>query len=224
MSGTIYGNPQSSPYYNDAVAAAQQYGVPVNLFLNQISVESGWNPTAINPSSGATGIAQFLPSTASNAGYGISPFDPTNPSASLNAAAQYDSALYAQTGSWGQALAAYAQGLGNVQNGNAYNNLSPQYQQLVQQAQQYDAQGNPANGSNYYSGNYPGNGYGGVIANANGGSNTGSSGTGILSGFQGWLAQSAGNVVIVILGVVFVAGGLFLLGGGKPSQLIAAAI
>jgi hypothetical protein len=102
----------SSPYYSTAVSAANQWGVPADLFVQQIGQESGFNPDAVNASSGATGIAQFLPSTAANAGYGIAPFDPTDPVASLNAAAQYDKSLYQQTGSWAGALSAYGTGTG----------------------------------------------------------------------------------------------------------------
>jgi hypothetical protein len=92
----------------DATAAE----VPVNLFLAQIQAESGFNPSAINTRSGATGIAQALPATAADPGYGIAPFDPTDPVASLAFAAQYDAALYAANGdSWTAALTAYSGGL-----------------------------------------------------------------------------------------------------------------
>jgi len=106
----------TSPYYAQAVQAAQTWGVPPNLFVQQIGAESGFDPGAYNPKSGATGIAQFLPSTAQQAGYGIAPFDPADPEASLNAAAAYDKALYGQTGSWGGALRAYSGSSG----GSAY--------------------------------------------------------------------------------------------------------
>lgn len=98
----------SSPYYSSAVDAASQYGVPQNLFLAQLGAESSGNPGAYNSSSGATGIAQFLPSTAANPGYGIAPFDPTDPYASIDAAAQYDAALFSNTGSWSGAMSAYS--------------------------------------------------------------------------------------------------------------------
>jgi type IV secretory pathway VirB6-like protein len=94
-----------------ATADAEQYGVPVQLFLDQIQAESGFNPDATNPS-GAEGIAQFLPSTAADPGYGIAPFNPTDPTAALAAAAQYNAALYAANGdNWVAALTAYSGGL-----------------------------------------------------------------------------------------------------------------
>lgn len=94
-------------YDSTIASAASTYGVPPSLLSWQINQESGGNPNAYNPRSGATGIAQFLPSTAANPGYGIAPFDPTNPTASINGAAQYDAALYQQTGSWAGALSSY---------------------------------------------------------------------------------------------------------------------
>jgi membrane-bound lytic murein transglycosylase B len=92
-----------SQYYSQAVASANAYGVPPSLFTAVINAESGFNPNAYNASSGAAGIAQFIPSTAQS--FGI---DPYNPSGALNAAAQYLSQLYQRTGSWTGALLAYS--------------------------------------------------------------------------------------------------------------------
>ena len=109
MSGSLW---QSTASYDAGI-----YGVPAGLFNDVINAESGYNPNAYNPQSGATGIAQFLPSTASNPGYGIAPFDPTQPAPSLSAAAQYLSALYNKVGSWTGALNAYS---GNTGGGQPY--------------------------------------------------------------------------------------------------------
>ncbi|HKY44757.1 MAG TPA: transglycosylase SLT domain-containing protein [Pyrinomonadaceae bacterium] len=92
----------AGPYQDAALAAADRYGVPRNMFLWQIGAESGWNPTARNPASSATGIAQFTKGTAKD--FGIDPLDPL---ASLDAAAKYDAMLYKQTGSWMAALEKY---------------------------------------------------------------------------------------------------------------------
>lgn len=91
---------------------AQQYGVPTNLFLWQIGQESSWDPNAHNstPGSTATGLGQFINSTAQS--FGI---DPTNPYQSLQAAAQYDAQLYNQTGSWPAAMQAYGTTSGGTQ-------------------------------------------------------------------------------------------------------------
>lgn len=90
-----------SYYYNDAVAAAAQYNVPTNLFLWQIGQESSWNPSAQNGN--AIGLGQFMPGTAAQ--FGI---DPSNPTQSLYAAAQYDAQLAAKNGGdWIAALTSY---------------------------------------------------------------------------------------------------------------------
>lgn len=92
--------------YSPAInSASQKYGVPSNILSAQIAQESGFNPNAIS-STGALGIAQFMPATAASIGL-KNPFDPT---AAINAAAQYDAQNYAQFGNWQQALMAYNQG------------------------------------------------------------------------------------------------------------------
>jgi len=92
----------AGPFQDAAVAAANKYGVPVNMFLWQIGKESSWNPTAKNPKSTATGIAQFTEGTAKD--FGINPLDPY---ASLDAAAKYDAMLYKKEGTWQGALTKY---------------------------------------------------------------------------------------------------------------------
>lgn len=100
-------------YYPMAINAANTFGVPSKLFTSLINSESGFDPNARNGS--AIGIAQFLKSTAANPGYGIAPFDPTDPTASLNGAAQYIKALYNKAvgkglsgyDAWSDAVSAY---------------------------------------------------------------------------------------------------------------------
>lgn len=94
-----------------ATTVAQKYSIPTSVFLAQINQESGWNPNAVNASSGATGLAQALPSTAANPGYGVAPLtNLTDPYQSLDFAGAYDAALYKQTGSWDSALSRYSGG------------------------------------------------------------------------------------------------------------------
>jgi soluble lytic murein transglycosylase-like protein len=67
-----------------AQALAQKYGIPPDLFGSLIASESGWDPKAYNPKSGALGIAQFLAETARR--YGVDRLDPIS---SLDGAARY---------------------------------------------------------------------------------------------------------------------------------------
>lgn len=109
MSGTNYiGSQAAAPYASVLASAAAKYGVPVDLLTNQIGQESSFDPTAHNPTPGstATGLGQFIASTAANVpGYGA--LNPLDPVASINASAAYDASLYQKTGSWLQALQSY---------------------------------------------------------------------------------------------------------------------
>jgi hypothetical protein len=107
-----------SPY---AIQTAQQYGIPSNIFLNQIAEESGFSTSRVSPV-GASGIAQIMANTAQNPGYGVPSVDPSNPYASIDFMAQYDAAMYKRTGSWSGMLGAYNAGLGNVSAGQNYAN------------------------------------------------------------------------------------------------------
>ena len=97
-----------------AIAAqkAQQYGVPVDVFLRQIAQESGFRPDA-RSGAGAQGIAQFMPATARE--YGVNTADPVS---SLDGAARMDAGLIKKYGIAG-ALSAYNSG-----NPNAYKDPS----------------------------------------------------------------------------------------------------
>lgn len=110
---------QGTGYYQQmATQAAQRAGINPTYFLRQIQLESNFDPQA-QSSSGAVGIAQFMPSTA--ASLGINPYDPQS---ALNGAAQL-MARYANEfgGDYSKALAAYNTGEGTVlnaiQNGGA---------------------------------------------------------------------------------------------------------
>jgi hypothetical protein len=96
-------------YVRTAVRAAQNAGIDPQIFLRQINQESGFE-NVNNSSSGATGIAQFMPETARQ--YGV---DPTDPESSLYAAAQMMRDLLNHNGGdYAKALAAYNAGQGNV--------------------------------------------------------------------------------------------------------------
>lgn len=90
---------------------AREVGISPDLFVRQISVESGFDPQSRSPA-GAEGIAQLMPETAASLGV-----DPWNPTAALLAAARL-MAHYVNTydGDYAKALAAYNAGTGAVHN------------------------------------------------------------------------------------------------------------
>lgn len=94
-----------------ATTFAQQNNVPPELFLAQIGQESGWNIYAQNGD--ATGIAQFMPSTAAGLGVDLGTSDQQVLS-QLQGAAIYDAQLYSQSGSWTDVMRKY----GTTANGN----------------------------------------------------------------------------------------------------------
>lgn len=74
------------PYMEHFTAAAQRYGVPVNVLMGLAQQESRFNPTALGTQTKwgrAKGMMQYLDSTA--AGMGINPYDPAQ---SIDAAAK----------------------------------------------------------------------------------------------------------------------------------------
>lgn len=85
---------------------ARANGVPEQLFVCQITQESGWNPNAVSPA-GAIGIAQIVPRFHPN----VNPWDPL---ASLRYAAELMASHYRTFGRWDLALAAYNAGGGAV--------------------------------------------------------------------------------------------------------------
>ena len=102
-------------YAEMAAATAQQYGIDPEVFVRQMVQESGLNPDAVSPA-GAVGIAQIMPDTARDPGYGIAPIsDRNDPEESLRFGAQYMRAMLDKYGGdYGLALAAYNAGPGAV--------------------------------------------------------------------------------------------------------------
>jgi hypothetical protein len=99
----------TSQYVAIARQDAINAGIPQQYFVNQIQVESGFDPNAVSPA-GAVGIAQFEPSTA--AALGFNPYDPI---AALQGAANYMASLSnTYGGDYTKALAAYNAGGGTV--------------------------------------------------------------------------------------------------------------
>jgi hypothetical protein len=102
-----------------AETAANTYGVPYGLFSALIQGESGWNPNSVS-NTGAIGLGQILPSTATNPGYGVSGVSANqlyDPQTNLDFSASYLRGLYNQSGSWLGAVTGYNLGPGNVGTG-----------------------------------------------------------------------------------------------------------
>ena len=89
--------------------AASSNGIPPSLLAALLYHESRFEPNVVS-SAGAEGIAQFMPATA--AGMGI---DPTNPTQSIEGAAQLLGSYTRQFGSYADALAAYDAGSSAVE-------------------------------------------------------------------------------------------------------------
>jgi len=117
MKNTITGWPSgSAPYQDLIVQAAQDSGVPVSILAWLLWKESRYSPAIIDgtrrSSAGALGIAQFMPATAAQE---LGSVDAAlEPDIAIPGAARLLAKLYRATGTWGQALAAYNWGIGNL--------------------------------------------------------------------------------------------------------------
>ncbi|MFD5329532.1 transglycosylase SLT domain-containing protein [Streptomyces sp. NPDC127092] len=85
------------PEYQDAInAAAQTANLPPAIIAAQLWTESRFDPRTVQPSSGAQGMAQFIPSTWAVWGKGKDPFDPF---AAIDAQGRYMAELQRLTAS-----------------------------------------------------------------------------------------------------------------------------
>jgi soluble lytic murein transglycosylase-like protein len=96
-------------YAQDVDDASAAYAISGDILARLLYTESRFNPQAYNASSGAIGIAQFLPGTADQMGV-----DPNDATSSIWGAARYLDYLYTKFNSWYYAVAAYNWGEGNV--------------------------------------------------------------------------------------------------------------
>jgi LysM repeat protein len=101
----------------DFVQAASASGVPVSLLEALCWWESGWQTTAVSPT-GALGVCQILPSTASfvsSAILQVAPLDPRQAADNIDLSAAYLRYLLGRTGgNASEALAGYSQGLASI--------------------------------------------------------------------------------------------------------------
>lgn len=108
---SLYTPPASAAPFLDYIRSVEvKYSLPENLLVRQLQKESNFNPRAVNPRSGAQGIAQFMTPTAKD--LGVDPFDPLS---AIDGAGRYMRMLFNSLGSWTAALAGYNWGWGNVQ-------------------------------------------------------------------------------------------------------------
>lgn len=197
-----------SSYAGAIDAAASQYGVPSNLLAAQIGVESGYNPSAFNVSSGATGIAQILPSTAANPGYGLASVNPNDPNASIGFAAAYDSVMYALTGSWTGALQRY----GSLPSDGSAGTTAQQQLAAIAAG----ADGNGISAADIASAAGVGTseigqlapGTAGVTSTSNCGYNPGC----YLTALGGWIGQYLTGGAFIVVGLILLLGAIYLFG------------
>lgn len=112
-------------YVGMAAQIAREEGINPEIFVRLIAQESRFNPDAVSPK-GAEGIAQIMPDTARDPGYGIAPIaDRRDPEASLRFGAQYLRAMLDKyNGDYGLALAAYNAGPGTVDKAGGIPNIA----------------------------------------------------------------------------------------------------
>lgn len=106
--------PKSAAQYLPLIdSATNQYNLPPLLLARVLWQESHFRPEIVfgrlKSPRGATGIAQFLPSTADDLS-----IDPNNPREAIPGAARYLAQLYAKFNDWEKVIAAYDWGQGNV--------------------------------------------------------------------------------------------------------------
>ncbi len=114
--GTLKRSLERAGRYKEMISRIlRENGIPQDLIYQAVA-ESGFQPQALNPRSGAGGMWQFMPFAGAYGlernGYFDERFDPEK---STQAYAKYMKFLYSQTGDWYLAMASYDWGLGHVQ-------------------------------------------------------------------------------------------------------------
>lgn len=110
----IFTMPAGAAPYREAIDQAEKLnGIPSGMLGRLLYQESRFRAEIISgklkSSTGATGIAQFMPATAAE--LGVNPYDAFS---SIAGAGRYLAKLYKSLGTWDKALAAYNWGIGNV--------------------------------------------------------------------------------------------------------------
>jgi hypothetical protein len=109
---------EKNVYRREAAKQAERFGIDPELYVRLIERESGFDPNA-KGSSGEIGLAQIMPDTAKDPGYGTDPIsDRSDPMDSLRFGAQHLSNMIKHyDGDVTLALQAYNGGGGNVARG-----------------------------------------------------------------------------------------------------------
>jgi len=97
----------------DVPRFAERGYVDPNLFKSVIAAESGGNPNAVS-SKGAKGLAQLMPGTARDPGFGVEGVRDESPKENVRVGRDYLNALIKKYGNIDYALAAYNMGPGNT--------------------------------------------------------------------------------------------------------------
>jgi soluble lytic murein transglycosylase-like protein len=108
-------DPETGRDYTEAIkSAARSTGVPALLLAALIRQESGFKASIRNRSSGAMGLGQFMPATASEwfgSDWASAVYKPDR---AIQTTAKYLAWLYRRHGTWRFSVAAYNWGTGNV--------------------------------------------------------------------------------------------------------------
>jgi cell wall-associated NlpC family hydrolase len=100
--------PAGAPFAAEFASAEARTGVPARVLAAVAKAESGYRADAVSPS-GARGLMQFMPATAS--GMGVNPLDPAS---AIDGAAKLLKSHLKEFGTLPLALAAYNAGQGSV--------------------------------------------------------------------------------------------------------------
>lgn len=120
-------------------SASQQTGVPANLLSALVSAESSYNQDA-KSSAGAIGLTQLMPDTANALGV-----DASNPAQNVLGGAMYLKQQYDKYGNWRDALIAYNEGPGALDNGTVYKESADYADGIINNAGNVPDNDNPNN-------------------------------------------------------------------------------
>ena len=219
------GQPAVDRWMSYAEKYGSQYGVPSNLILGDIQAESGGNPTATS-ATGAMGLMQLEPGTAASLGV----TNAYNPQQNIQAGTKYLAQMKAKFGTWTRALEAYNAGPagGTPASAQQYaanvERYAQAYQGITGSRSIAVSSGGGASGSG------PSTSYGGGsdamysflvgLHRTETGQGLGNPITNFSQDIE-WVALKAG---LILLGLVFLGGGILMMSGMSAGDLAGAAM